>query len=73
MPTDPTVLALLEELECGMCAGVYIDVSQLRTLPARAVETLGRTETDPTASRTQWLRPHLLWQLRCPMDQGERR
>lgn len=26
---DPTALALLEELECGMCAGVFIEVGDV--------------------------------------------
>lgn len=60
-PTDPTILALIEELECGMCAGLYIDVRS-PVVPWGAKLTL-------PACRTEWLWSHVLRKLRRPMDQ----
>lgn len=78
-PSDPTILRLIEELECGMCAGLFIDVSRpppstlqpsrftLPTLTHPTACYLPRAQLTP-ACRAQRLRPHLLWQLCCSVD-----
>jgi hypothetical protein len=65
---DPTALALIEELECGMCAGVFIDVSDSSSSALPLTDALSPL----IARRSERMWPRLLRQL-CPaMDQGER-
>jgi hypothetical protein len=63
---DTAIQAMEDELTCGMCAGLYIDVSHRIGSYHHSI-----APADLTARRTQRLRPRVLRKLCSALDQGK--